>query len=1120
MPSLASRPRALAARIIALVACALVACTLMPAPALAASGTASVTAEQQSQLLEHASIGVRTGSISEQKVTEAYPEADIQHFTSTPDIINALTAGKVDYAMATESVCRRYMGTNDSLTYLEPAMFTVDENFALQKGNDELKSQINGVLSTMRESGELDSIYSKWTYDKNYSMDDVPVRTDGPVLKVAICATNEPKVFIQDGRFCGTDIEIILRVAYELGYQVEFQDMAFNAELASVSSGKSDIALSYSRTDEREKELDFSDAYTHDDIVFLTNKSTVSEYLGDNGSSSDQSGDSSASGGVAAAVATATASLGSEDGWKLIANLVVVAALACGLALALRMHGHTRRRRVLIWVATAAIAAALATTSLFIRGPSSTSSSTETESDTLELTEEKRDELLSDSSIGVQLGGLVEITIGDKYPNADKQVFESIPDTIAALGAGKIAYACAPDCIARLYMRQNSNYTFLEPSLYEVDDHFGLAKGSQWKTQIDAAIKELKQAGTIDEVYQKWVVDGDYDMSDVTVPTEGETLVVAYSASDEPMMFLQDGQPAGCDVELMYLIAQKIGVQIEWVNLPLTTQLASLSTGKLDVALGLAYTEERANQIDFTAALYSASWVVMTTKSNTAATEAAAASNVAKDETSMTVEKQYELMADKTVATAEGSLDYTDLTQKLGTNCVAAYPSDAEAAAALAAGHADYASVAETYAVLFQRQNAGYVRISPSYLPFDNCFGIAKGNTELKDKIDAILQRMTDDGTIDKLHKKWVNDGDYDMSDVPKNTTGPVLRVAVTLGAEPLSFIQDGEHVGLDCEVIERVAYELGMQVEYYDMNFTAELAAVTSNKVDVACALTPTDERKQEIDFTLPYFTSGSCILMKTATQTKGATLAESLASSFERTFITENRWKLVVDGLGVTMLIAVGSFALASVAGAGLCAAGRSKHRWLRGLAKLYGRLASGIPLLVWLMVTYYIVFAGVDVSAVLIAILSLGLVGADSIAGVYDTGLAAVDKGEIEAASAMGFSRAQTFRHIVLPQAAGRVWNLYAGEFTGLIKATSIVGYVAITDLTKASDIIRSRTFEPFFPLFATALVYFAVIALAGWLFSAAARRMDPKQRGAKRVLKGIRGGNDIGVEDIEE
>ena len=105
------------------------------------------------------------------------------------------------------------------------------------------------------------------------------------------------------------------------------------------------------------------------------------------------------------------------------------------------------------------------------------------------------------------------------------------------------------------------------------------------------------------------------------------------------------------------------------------------------------------------------------------------------------------------------------------------------------------------------------------------------------------------------------------------------------------------------------------------------------------------------------------------------------------------------------------------------------------------------------------------------------------------------------------ALGFSEHQAIRHIVIPQAISSVWKFYSAQLTGLVKTTSIVGYIAVADLTKVSDIIRSRTLESLFPLVSTALVYFAIIALLSWLLSRVAKRFDPRRRSAARILKGI-------------
>ena len=449
-------------------------------------------------------------------------------------------------------------------------------------------------------------------------------------------------------------------------------------------------------------------------------------------------------------------------------------------------------------------------------------------------------------------------------------------------------------------------------------------------------------------------------------------------------------------------------------------------------------------------------------------------------------------------------LDLKDSYPKADLQIFAAEP---DIAAAVAGNKIDYGFVTEFFARRFMETNSGYEYVTPFYMTVDDAYGIAKGNDELREKIDAVIARMRDEGTLASVKKKWLQDRNYTMDDVPACDTGDqVLRVAISATDEPYAFYVDGQLYGIGPEITRRIAGELGMRVEFMEMSFASEIAAVASGKADIATQLTPTDERRQQIDFTECYTTSDFGALTK-ANDGEEGDFIESLKDNFNTTFLVENRWQLVVNGLQVTCLITVGSFALGSVLAAALCWMSRRRNRVARVFVAVYNKLATGIPVLVWLMILYYVVFASVDIPAVVVAILCFGLQSASSISGVFETGLAAVDNGQIEASLAMGFSRLDTFRHVVLPQAAARVWSLYSGQFTALIKATSIVGYIAIQDLTKAGDIIRSRTFQAFFPLIATAIVYFVAIVLCGWVFSRLGRLLDPKRRRSASVLKGV-------------
>jgi len=154
--------------------------------------------------------------------------------------------------------------------------------------------------------------------------------------------------------------------------------------------------------------------------------------------------------------------------------------------------------------------------------------------------------------------------------------------------------------------------------------------------------------------------------------------------------------------------------------------------------------------------------------------------------------------------------------------------------------------------------------------------------------------------------------------------------------------------------------------------------------------------------------------------------------------------------------------------------------------------------MPVLVLLMLIFYVVFASVDISPVLVAVVAFGLNFAAYAAEIFRSGIEGIDKGQTEAGISLGFTRTSTFIYIVMPQMIQRVLPVYKGEFISLVKMTSIVGYIAVQDLTKASDIIRSRTFDAFFPLVMVAVLYFAVSWVLIQLLDFIERRTDPKRR----------------------
>ena len=226
-----------------------------------------------------------------------------------------------------------------------------------------------------------------------------------------------------------------------------------------------------------------------------------------------------------------------------------------------------------------------------------------------------------------------------------------------------------------------------------------------------------------------------------------------------------------------------------------------------------------------------------------------------------------------------------------------------------------------------------------------------------------------------------------------------------------------------------------------------------------------------------------------------------ESLKTSFERNLIHEDRWKMIVDGLRVSMIITIFAFALATIWAFGVCGLRMSKNRALNLIGRLYVTVLRGTPVVVLLMIAFYIIFAKSSISGVTVAIIAFGANGAAFIGEILRSAILTVDKGQIEAARSMGFGKAGAFFTVTLPQAARVAFPVYMSEFISLFKMTAVVGYIAVVDLTKAGDIIRSRTYDAFFPLIFIALVYLTVASVMIFLFGRAERLTNKRLRREK-------------------
>ena len=365
-------------------------------------------------------------------------------------------------------------------------------------------------------------------------------------------------------------------------------------------------------------------------------------------------------------------------------------------------------------------------------------------------------------------------------------------------------------------------------------------------------------------------------------------------------------------------------------------------------------------------------------------------------------------------------------------------------------------------------------------------FGIAfsKNNPDL-DKWQAAYEKVCA-GVIDELWDKWTGLDDS-VKTIPaqdwegKNGT---IRVAACDSMEPMSYLQgDGELKGMEIELILMMAKELDYKVKFIPMKFAGILAAVEGGKADMCCgSIIITDERSEVVNF-IPHHDTAFILLVRSIQTEESAGFLESLSDSFRRTFIVENRWKLLLTGLFNTVMIAVLSGVAGLLLGFFMASLKRKNNKIIDAVISTYCTIVVGLPAVVILMLLFYVVFGKADISAEIVSVIGLTLIFAPKAYTVIINAVNSVDKGQLEAALALGYTERKAYRRVILPQAKKIYFPLLRNQFVLLLKETSVVGFISAMDLTNAGDVIRGRTLEAFFPLITIAIVYFILI----WLFT---------------------------------
>ena len=700
----------------------------------------------------------------------------------------------------------------------------------------------------------------------------------------------------------------------------------------------------------------------------------------------------------------------------------------------------------------------------------------------------------------VPAGTAADQMVLDRFPEAGILYFNSVLDCALAVKEGK-ARATAYDLpvLANIEAKLEGLIVLDE---FIMDDQYGFAvrQGDQrLKEAMDRVLSQIQEDGTYKEMQDRWFPkQGESGpMPDIPLSDRNGILNFGTAAVTEPMSYLYtDEGVIGFDIEYAMRIARDLGMELNIVNMEFGALLPALISGKVDmIGAGLSITEERAKSVLFSEPYYEGGLAVMV-----------------KSIDSQTVSEKAASSGPKSLAVLLGSSHESYARKHYADDRLLQYQTVPDLLLALKQGKTDAAFFAREMFRHVGPDNPeiGILADDVFFEPLGIIF--KPGNETLRLQFNDFLKEIRQNGIYDDMVQRWIDDAGTTMPEIPQHGENGEFPVAI-VGNIGLPFISliDGQLAGFDIEMMKRFASHLGKRFVPVDMPFNSLLMAVSSGRVMAgASCIMITEERARQVAFSDPYYETGVCIIALNSYINK-ENAAEfippespgdktgffsGIKKSFHNNLVLEDRYKLVLDGLKVTVIISILAAILGTILGGAVCSMRMSASRFISSFAKVYIAFFRGTPVLVLLMIIFYVVFASVHISPVLVAVIAFGLNFAAYAAEIFRTSINSIGKGQKEAGIAGGFTRTQTFTHIILPQAMRHALPVYKGEFISMVKATSVVGYIAVQDITRVSDIIRSRTFDAFFPLLVATVIYLVLAWLLTWLLDKVEISVDPK------------------------
>ncbi len=694
-------------------------------------------------------------------------------------------------------------------------------------------------------------------------------------------------------------------------------------------------------------------------------------------------------------------------------------------------------------------------------------------------------------------------------PKANLFYFNNQTDLLMALTTNKIDAFPSDEPVIRYIMSQRSDISYIPEYLenFEFAYCFPMTpEGQKLRDEISEFIAGLKANGDLDAIADKWFGT---DESAKTLPKLEElpatngTLVMATDGDYVPFEYVRDGKVVGYDVDIAAQFCQAYGYGLKIEVMNLDAVLPAVQSGKCSFGgSAITITPERAESVLFSEPNYVGGTVMVV-------------SNQVGDST---------LTPDdyngKRAGVITGSFHDSVIEKALPDSTVSNYNSYPDLINALKADKIDYFLASTEVAGSLMAQDSELTALSDPVRVLDIGAMFAKDahGDALRAQMDEFIGKLKADGTLDEIYDYWRQPSHESTPVDMSGLTGQngTLRFATSGTKVPISFVANGKIAGTDPDIAVRFCRKYGYDIEVSTVDTSGIIPGIVTGMYDFSLSdMVITEERKESVSFSVPYHGTElmlMTLLSNTAPpeedESNGETgFIQSLKDSFEKTFLREERWRLFLRGVLTTLLITVLSIIFGTALGYVSFMLCRNGNPVANLISRFCLWLVQGMPMVVLLMILYYVIFGSVAINGIVVAVIGFTLTFGAAVFGLLKMGVGAVDGGQYEAAYALGYSNRRTFYRIILPQAIPHILPAYRGEIVGLIKATAIVGYIAVQDLTKMGDIVRSRTYEAFFPLIAVTVIYFVLEELLRAIISRIGVNYNPKHRKPEHILKGV-------------